>query len=318
MNRLLFLGIIGAVTSDVSVAGAAQSRAVVRVAAIPAELAAECWYAEDLGYFREAGLDVQLTTLSNAGAILDAVASRSVDIGFANIIMAAQAYQRGLSIEVVAPANLYVAAAPTTGYLAVAGDSKINNAADLSGKAVAVNGTGGIVHFATRAWIDAHGGNSANVRFIEFPLSQMPALLLNGRVDAAVLDAAGYGSVIHAERPARLLGNTFNAVSPNFIVAGWVSNKDFAQANPGVIRAFRAVMTRTAGWANSHRRESAEILARHTRMSITQINETARVTYGTLLNPALLRPNLDLAQRYGALQGPLAPGSILGSGTLSR
>jgi len=294
-------------------AQAQQTASVIRVASIPADIAAEVLYARDLGYFKQAGIEIEVTPLPNAGAILNAVASHSVDIGFGNVIMVAEAHEKGLPLELVAPANLHLASAPNTGFLAVKTSSPIRSAKDLTGKAIAVNGTGGIVHLATRDWIDENGGNSNDARFIEFPLAEMPALLSDGKVDAAVLDSAGYATLQQTPNAVRLLGVTFNAVAPNFVVAGWATTKDWSAAHPDLVRKFSEVMLKTAAWANAHHSESAKILANYVKLSAEQIDRTTRVVYGTTLNAAVIQPDIDLAVKYGALKARFAAADMMWS-----
>jgi len=289
----------------------AQQLETLKVAAIPGDISAQVWYAQDLGYFKQVGLNVEVTPITNGGAISAAVASRSIDIGYSNLITVAVAHERGIPFEIIAPANLHIASAPTAGLLSVQAVSPIRNGKELEGKTIAVSGLNNIIHFAVRAWIDSHEGDSAKVRFVELPLTEMAPALRAGRVDAAGLDALGDPNLGKSGDSLRLLASAMNAVSPNFLPSVWFTTKDWISSHPDETKKFVAVMRKTAVWANSHHRESAEILAKHTRLTVEQLDSITRVTYGTVLNAGLVQPNIDVAAKYGALQKSFSAGDLI-------
>lgn len=281
---------------------AAQGLVDLRVALLPGDIGAECWYAQDLGAFRAAGLNAQISGITNGGAISAAVASGSIEIGYSNVITLAVAHEHGIPFSILAPANLHLASAPANGLLAVAASSSIRTAKDLEGKTIAVSGLNNIAHFAARAWIDRNGGDSSLARYVELPLTEMAAALRAGRVDAAGMDALGDPNLGKPGDSLRLLASTFNAVSPNFLPSVWFSTTGWIAAHPQEARRFVAVIRRMAAWANGHHHDSAEILARHTKLTVEQLATVTRVTYGTVLNASLIQPNIDVAARYGALR----------------
>jgi NitT/TauT family transport system substrate-binding protein len=168
-----------------------------------------------------------------------------------------------------------------------------------------------IVHFAARAWIDSHDGDSSKVRFVELPLTEMGPALRAGRIDAAGMDALGDPNLGKSGDPLRLLASSFNAVSPNFLPSMWFSTKDWISAHPELARKFTVAILRAGAWANLHHRESAQILANHTKLTVDQLETVTRVTYGTVLNAALIQPNIDIAAKYGALKGSFSARELI-------
>jgi ABC-type nitrate/sulfonate/bicarbonate transport system substrate-binding protein len=57
---------------------------VVRAGTIPADVAAVVEYARDLGYFKNAGLDVEIQIMQSGPVIAPAVIGGSLDVGAAN------------------------------------------------------------------------------------------------------------------------------------------------------------------------------------------------------------------------------------------
>jgi NitT/TauT family transport system substrate-binding protein len=289
----------------------AQPLVTLRVAAIPGDISAQVWYAQDLGYFKQAGINVEITPITNGGAISAAVASGAIEVGYSNVITVAVAHEHGIPFEIIAPANLHIASAPTAGLLAVRANSPLRTAKDLEGKTVAVSGLNNIVHFAARVWIDSHDGDSSQVRFVELPLTEMAAALRAGRVDAAGMDALGDPNLGKPGDSLRLLGSTFNAVSPNFLPSMWFSTKDWIAQHPDLAKKFMTVIVKAGRWANAHHHESAEILAKHTKLTVEQLDAVERVTYGTVLNAGLIQPNINIAAKYGALKSSFSARELI-------
>jgi len=274
------------------------------LATIPSDIGAEVYYAKDMGFFTKAGLDVEITPITNGAAISSAVASGAIDIGYATGTNVALAHEKGLPFTVIAPANLHVGSAPTAGLLAVTRDSTIQSGKDLTGTTIAVTGLTGIAYFAARAWIDRTGGDSKNVHYIELPLSEMTTAVQQGRVATATMDVLGDPLIGKPEDTLRLLANSFNAVAPDFLPSMWVATIPWVAAHPVETKAFIAAIRETAVWANAHHRESAAILTTYTKIPADTLQNATRVTYATVLTAQSIQPNIDVAAKYGFLQAP--------------
>jgi NitT/TauT family transport system substrate-binding protein len=77
----------------------------IRVASTPIDVGAQVYYAQALGAFKAAGLDVQIQSIDNGAAIASAVAGGAVDIGQSNVVSIATAYTKKLPFVVLAPAG---------------------------------------------------------------------------------------------------------------------------------------------------------------------------------------------------------------------
>jgi NitT/TauT family transport system substrate-binding protein len=317
VSRRSFLRGAAAIAASSTASAALPMSALARdpsnltIAAIPSDIAAEAYYAQQLGFFRSAGIDARLTPFTNGPSIAAAVVSGSADVGFSNVISLAIAHLRGLPFTILAPANLHVHGAPTAGILAVKKTSSIQTAKDLDGKVVAVTGLNNIAHIAARLWIDKNGGDSSKVRFIELPFSEMSAAIVAGRVDAAALDAIGDPTAGKPDDPLRRLGSTFDAVSPRFAPSVWFTTKGWVEKHPAEAKSFVAIMQRTATWANAHHRRSAELLTGYTHRTVAQIESVTRTTYGERLTPELIQPDIDAAARYGVVKSAFSAAELI-------
>src|ERR1700722_1884847 len=69
----------------------------------PGDATAEGFYAQDMGFFKDAGLDVKLTFLLNGPALTSALASGALDLAVASVGVVATGHEHGLPLKYVAP-----------------------------------------------------------------------------------------------------------------------------------------------------------------------------------------------------------------------
>ncbi|MGA2392805.1 MAG: ABC transporter substrate-binding protein [Candidatus Lustribacter sp.] len=304
-RRILAPLVLAAALASAGAANAQSSLAPIRIGTASSDLGAQVYYADDLGFFRNAGLQATISPISGGPTIMAAVASGDLDIGWGNAIDATVAHQRGIPITIIATATIEDQSDPGTGILAVTNASGLKSAKDLDGKTIALLSLRNFTELATRNWVDKNGGDAKTVHFVEMPYSEMPAALQAGRIDAAVLDNTADPTLGKPGDPLHVLSAVFFTVAPRLEGAVWYSTTTWVAAHRQQAKAFVAVMKQTALWANAHHDDSATILAAHISRTVDQIRGSKRVIYGTDISPALVQPELDLAFKYGLLSQPV-------------
>lgn len=268
---------------------------IINLAIIPSESAAEAYYAQDLGYFKAAGLDVRIQGFPASPPIIAAVSSGAADVGNSVVGSAVAARSRGILVKFFAPAGLYLATAPTARLVGLKGTT-IKTGADLAGKTVAVTGLADLTFYATKNWVEASGGNPNSMKFIELPAPEMVAALKEHRIDAGVLIepfiAAGADDI-------GSIATIDDYVAKRFLATGWFANETWLAAHPDLALKFAAVMKQTADWANKHHAESAAILLKYTKVTPEIVAKMQRATYATALLPSDVQPVIDNAAKYG-------------------
>jgi NitT/TauT family transport system substrate-binding protein len=303
--------LLGASLSALALAAArrpaAAAGSVVRIATLPLDASACCYYADDQGFFKAARLDAQIQSIANGGAIVSAAASNAVDIGFTNLASAATAYKRGVAITIVAPGSLDLEEAPTSA-LVVPAASAIASARDFEGKTIAVNGIKNITQVAAMTWIDKNGGDSAKVKFVEMPFPPMIEALASARIDGAVVVEP---FVAEAKRSSRVVADAFAAIAPRLLIGCWIASATWAKANPTVVAAFRHSMARAADWANANRAASATILERVGKLTPQTVSAMTRVRYATTARVTEMQPVIDVCAKYGLISSAFAAQELL-------
>jgi NitT/TauT family transport system substrate-binding protein len=300
MSRLICT-LLAVTLAFVPLASTAQNTppsTTIRLGVITVEAAAEAFYAVDMGFFKKQGLDVDLQIMQNGAAIAAAVAGGSLDVGFADTISIANAHARGLPFIYLAPALLNSYAAPTLAVL-VNGAGPIHEAKDFNGKTIAVNGINNITMLPVEAWIDKNGGDSKTVKWVEVPIPAENDAVSNGKVDGAVLGEPFI--TFGGDKGLRGIYMDKNAIAPRYVLAGFMTTKDWAAKNPAVAAKFIAAIKETAQWANTNRTASATILAKYTKIPEPVVARMKRGEFADVLLASDYQPVIDTAAKYGVL-----------------
>jgi NitT/TauT family transport system substrate-binding protein len=296
MQRSAFLGILGsAALAGLPLDAGAQTPTTIRIATAPdADVVAALWGVQS-GAFTQAGLNVTIQPANSGAAVAAAVAGGSLEIGKSSLISLLSARSRGLPFVLVAAGAVFDASHPDSGMI-VAKDSPFKRPRDLSGKTVCVQSLNDLNAVAMSAWVDADGGDSKTVKFLEIPVAAAAQAVGSGRVDGSTLSMIFCNQGV-AAGTCRILGHPFEAIAKRFVYSGFFCTADFASKNRPVLDAFRRVMAQTGTYVLAHRSETAPVVAKFTGLD-EKVIESVPVEVATKLDPKLIQPLIDKAITY--------------------
>ena len=211
----------------------------VTIGYIPVSIYAPLFVAQDLGYYREFGLDVTLQSSAGGSDVITQTASGATDIAAAGAGPAFwNAAAQDLPITVIAPGHQEGSPVATPLMISrqACESGSIASVADLRGKRVAVNAPGG-----TEFWLGAALATAGltiddvNERFLAFP--DAIAALQSGAIDAAMIGEPLATSAEQDGIAVRLLSD--------FPVQGiqataMIANDDFLARHPDAATGFVA------------------------------------------------------------------------------
>jgi NitT/TauT family transport system substrate-binding protein len=290
--------------------GSAADLEPLRIVVIPTEVGAGAYYADDLGYFKDAGIDAQITSLANGNAATAAVISGAADIGFSNTFSLAIAHDKGLPVNILTGSDLHRSTNPSQGFLDVLKGSTIHTGKDLDGKTVAVPGLGTGTYFALRNWIDKNGGDSSTVKYVEVPIPAIADAILTGRVDAGSLDASN-AYAARSKAALRQIGNTYDSIAPMFVAGAWFASPDWIAKHPDLARKFIAVFQRVSLWANAHPDDVVRLYAKHSAFTVDDLKLSPRAQLEPSTDTALIQTVIDVSLKYGAIKKSFAAADLL-------
>jgi NitT/TauT family transport system substrate-binding protein len=289
----------------------APTQVTIRVGSTLNDSNVEAYYALENGFFKQAGLNVEMTAFSNGDAAAAALAAGSIDISVQPPMQIAQAVVRGLPFVVIAAGAMNSVSAPAA-WVCVSATSSIKTPKDLEGKIIALNSLKSSSENLLDAWLAKNGVDSTKLRVSELPSAQMAPALERGTVDAAELFEPAY-SIAMKRGTIRMLGVPTAAMSSNneYLQTAWYTTKQFAALNRDVVNKFAAVIYQTARWANTHQHDSALVLTKLSKADPEVVNTMNRARYAESLQVRDLLPELNNGAKFGLLPRVVTPSEIL-------
>jgi len=292
----------------------ARAAEAVRLGGVASDDMTPIVYGRASGIFGRAGLDVQLTKMSNGASVAAGILSGTFDFGKVTLSTLLEAHERGLPFTCVTPSIVYDRRSPYAAFI-IAKDTSFTSGKDFNNQLIAVSGLGDIGSLGLRAWVEQHGGDPKSLRFVEVPLSAAGAAVNEHRVAAAetsqpALDAAlGSGTV-------RAL-QALDAIAPTFLLAAWVTTAEFSAKHPDVVRAFCRAWAESATYTNAHHPETAALMAEFTGVPVELVQRMRRALAGIRLVPAQIQPVADAAFKYGVIKTPIPAHELIDANALA-
>jgi NitT/TauT family transport system substrate-binding protein len=303
-----------AATTAAAAAGAAlpvraQTLPPLRVGTAPADSFAQAWYAQDMGFFTKAGLNVDVQLFNSGTAAASAVAGGSLDIAITTPIPLANAHVRGVPFVIVCSATVNTPKAPTE-LICVRKSGSIHQASDLVGKTAAVNTLRTLLQLGLEVYLAKSNIAISSMRVVEMSFAEMGPAIDRGQIDAAVFTEPALSKAL-ALNDVRILVDPLPLISPRFVAACWFSTRDFVSRNPEVVKRFASVMYDTARWANRNHKASAPILVKYTKMDPGDVDKIIRVDFAEQTRASEYQPLLDACTKFGYLPKTVAASDLL-------
>ena len=281
----------------------------VRVAATANDTYASAYFAQDMGFFTRAGLNVDLETMNNGAAIAAALSAGSMDIGVATPIILANASLHGLPVVIVAAGAISLTGT-TSVALCVAANSPLKMPKDFEGKTIAVNALHTGTEVNLEAWMRQGGSDISKVKLVEITFSAMGQALESARIDGAVMTEPAMTVAIGSNN-VKILADLDKVVAPVYVNSCWFAMHDFAQKNPELVRRFQSAIYAAQKWANGHHAESAAILAKYSKMDLDLVRRMNRSTFAEGLRVADIQTFLDFGAKYGLIARPVSAAGLV-------
>ncbi len=127
------------------------------------------------------------------------------------------------------------------------GDSGIASPKDLSGKKVSVNSLGAAGDLTIRAAVDADGGDSSTIEFVEVAFPEAKAQLDAGTIDAAWVPDPFRGIVLGAGGVSVV--SPYQAVIPGLTVLTNITTQKMLDEDPELVASYSEAMDEALAYA---------------------------------------------------------------------
>jgi len=200
--------LVGLLALSASAVARAEEPLKAKVGVLRLQSSSPVFIAEDKGYFREAGLDVELKFFDAAQPIAVATTSGDVDFGITAFTAGLYNLAGKGTLKVIGGMSREKAGYPLIGYFASnkAYADGLKTPKDLAGKRVAVTQVGSSFHYSLGLLADKYGFKLSDVKIVPLQsLSNAAAALKGETVDAALLPVSTARKLMD-DGGAKLLG----------------------------------------------------------------------------------------------------------------
>jgi NitT/TauT family transport system substrate-binding protein len=279
-------------------AAGAKTMTKITLGVIPIPDTAPAYLGKEKGFFADEGLDVTIQPTTGGAAAVPGVVSGSYDFAFGNYVSGMVARDQGLDLKYVANGDS-ATGDPDFQAVIVPEDSPIKTPADLAGKRVSVNNLANINDTTIRGVVDADGGDSSAIKFVEVAFPDALAAVENKQVDAATVNPFVPSMVKDGNR---VIMYNFSAFDKSLDVAGYFTKGDTVKNKPDLVKAFAKAMNKSLAYAQQHPDEVRKIIATYTKMPVEQINAMVLPTFKTEFNRVALKKLGAAALKYGTIK----------------
>jgi NitT/TauT family transport system substrate-binding protein len=200
--------LVGVLALGAAAAVRAEEPLKAKIGVLRLSSSAPVFIAQDKGYFREAGLDIELKFFDAAQPIAVATTSGDVDFGITAFTAGLYNLAGKGTLKVIGGMSRERAGYPLIGYFAGnnAYAAGLKTPKDLAGKRIAVTQVGSSFHYSIGLLADKYGFKLADVKIVPLQsLSNAAAALKGETVDAALLPVSTARKLMD-DGGAKLLG----------------------------------------------------------------------------------------------------------------
>src|ERR1700749_3953522 len=280
-----------------SASSAKLEQTSITVGALPVVESAGLYLANKLGYFKQEGLTVKVTTVAQSTqAIPDMLHGTIAVIGGANYVSFIEAPAKGTA-QFKGLAEGGTCKTDTFGVAALP-SSGITSAKGLAGKTVAVNLTNNIQTLTLNAVLKADGVDPSKVKYVVIPFPNMISALKAKQVAAISAVEPFLGGAMAADGAKQVVSSCDGPVA-NLPMSGYLSTSDWAQKNPNTARAFQKALLKAQAYADSNPSAVKAIIPTYSKVTAQQASALPLNTYPSTLDPAQLTKILALMKSGG-------------------
>jgi NitT/TauT family transport system substrate-binding protein len=267
--------------------------------------------AQERGFFKEAGLDVNAIPMVGGAAIQPALASGALNIGWSNVVSVYQGHLEGFDYRFIANGAINKRGTNDVFGFQVAVDSPIKSAKDLTGKTIAANTLSNIIQASGMHWIDSNGGDSSKVKWVEVPFPQMEPAVVQKNIDAFVAVEPFVTVPSKVNNKTRVLGYPLGGIAPRLLIASYFCSDAWTQKNGDAVKAFITALGRGIDAHNANLEEAKATIAKNTGLKPEFLQLMALPAFEKRIQESDLQPLMDVAFKYKLIAKKFPPREVI-------
>ncbi|GAB3718406.1 ABC transporter substrate-binding protein [Amycolatopsis oliviviridis] len=279
----------------------------IKVSLLPVVDLAPLRLAQEGGYFKAEGLEVEAVDAPSGQASMTKMIGGEVDIAFSTYMPFFVAKSKGAAdIRLVADA---VSASPKSNAVVTVPTSSVKTINDLAGKKIAITDKNTASHLLTVSVMKDHGVDTSKVTWVPMALPNIGAALAAGQVDA------GYLPEPFLTQASKVVGATpvvdiATGATQDFPLAGFGSLGSFVDKNPKTLAAFQRALGKAVR-DSADRSKIEPLIVKYAKVDAETASLLTLPTFGSTLDPRRLQRVPDLLQQTGVLTAKLDAAPML-------
>lgn len=270
----------------------------IRVASLPISDQIALQVGIDEGIYAKHGLEVEVVPAQGGAQAIPALLSGDIQFAIGQPFGPFRAGLQDLGITVISDFSQSLASGHDVNGVVALADSGIVSPKDLSGKKVAVNSLGAAGDLTISAAVDADGGDSSTIEFVEVAFPDAEAQLEAGNIDAAWVPDP-FMSKIAAN--GNLVVHPYQAVLPGLTVLTNITTNELIESDPELVKAYVAATAEAQEFTENNEAAARAAIVKHLGIPEEVANGLTLPTFSPTLNIAQITELAELAVEYGTL-----------------
>jgi NitT/TauT family transport system substrate-binding protein len=276
----------------------------IRLSLLPFSESLGAVIADKQGFFKEAGIQIEVRLFDSGALALPVLQSGRIDIAFSNTIATIQIIERGLDVVILGPGAAARNEPPDTTAAIMVRKGSLTSLKDLEGKRVAVNVINSATWLFVVAAFEKEGVDWTKVRFVELPNPQQNAALLNGQVDA-VTQPEPFRTVLMDTGMAEIAYWPQLKTAPGSDITQYIALSSWVAKNHDIAIKFARAVARGATFANNNEAVTRDINQQFTNLNPAYKDKVQLPYFGSKVNVAGMQDTMNLMVKYKLLKNPI-------------
>ncbi len=290
-------GLLGGDDSSSSSGNGNLEKSKIKVAMMSTIDTASFRLAQDGGYFKAEGLDIEVAEAASGQVSLTKLIGGEVDIAYASYTPFFIAMSKGTAdIKLVADAS---SAGPKSTMLVTLPTSSVKSVNDLAGKKIGITAPNTISDTLSKSVMKDHGVDFSKVQWVPLPLPNVAGALKNGDIDAGFLTEPFITSAAKTAGTIPVV-DTATGATQDFPTAGYGALGKFATENPKTVAAFQRAMLKATNDATD-RSKIEPLLVKYAKIDQDTASLTTLLTFQSILDARRIQRVPDLLLQMGAI-----------------
>jgi NitT/TauT family transport system substrate-binding protein len=270
----------------------------VRVASLPISDQIALQVGIDEGIFEKYGLDVEVVPAQGGAQAIPALLSGDIQFAIGQPFGPFRAGLQDLGITVISDFSSSLPEGNDVNGVVSLADSGIERPSDLQGKKVAVNSIGAAGDLTIRAAVDADGGDSSTVEFVEVAFPDAEAQLEAGNIDAAWVPDPFMSKIV---ANGNLVVHPYQAVLPGLTVLTNITTNELIESDPQLVEDYAAAVAESLEFTQNNEEAARAAIVKHLGIPEEVAAGLTLPKFDPTLNIAQITELAELAVEYGTL-----------------